>query len=269
MYLKKLVKQGKVPVILQSFDIAYTTHRDAACRIAYNVVSESAFSVQHSLIIDWSFTQDLSELFHDPSIMCHATESNVKFQMIKVSTPDVLQSESYISTAALYAIFSHSPKEQKTYLRLPPRWRDLWLEICVFEKKENDAADRNALRRLQDMVATSKSEAHFGQPVPRATTKNSFNGEQSRKPNEAGNKSLNTANSTHSSSQLWMSISSSSSFCEILKARAKLPIWGFKERILRVVEDNQVVIVCGETGCGKSTQVCQPLIMLEKRFKGD
>ena len=29
-----------------------------------------------------------------------------------------------------------------------------------------------------------------------------------------------------------------------------------KEEILRIVRDNQVVVISGETGCGKTTQVC-------------
>ncbi|KAI8617272.1 hypothetical protein BC830DRAFT_1114343 [Chytriomyces sp. MP71] len=39
--------------------------------------------------------------------------------------------------------------------------------------------------------------------------------------------------------------------------REKLPAYVLKEEILRVVKENRVVIVSGETGCGKSTQVPQ------------
>jgi len=34
-----------------------------------------------------------------------------------------------------------------------------------------------------------------------------------------------------------------------------LPAWNCKEIILDTVEQHQVVVICGETGCGKSTQV--------------
>jgi len=34
-----------------------------------------------------------------------------------------------------------------------------------------------------------------------------------------------------------------------------LPIWQYKEEILEMIKANQVVIVAGDTGCGKSTQV--------------
>ncbi|CAN1794695.1 Probable pre-mRNA-splicing factor ATP-dependent RNA helicase DEAH4 [Linum perenne] len=40
---------------------------------------------------------------------------------------------------------------------------------------------------------------------------------------------------------------------------AHLPIVQFEEQIIRTVEDNRVVVVIGETGSGKSTQLSQML----------
>ncbi|KAI4251414.1 MAG: hypothetical protein L6R42_008394 [Xanthoria sp. 1 TBL-2021] len=47
----------------------------------------------------------------------------------------------------------------------------------------------------------------------------------------------------------------------MMRQRKNLPIWGFKEEILQTILGHQTVIVCGETGCGKSTQV--PSFILE------
>ncbi|KAJ7515980.1 hypothetical protein O6H91_22G036900 [Diphasiastrum complanatum] len=44
---------------------------------------------------------------------------------------------------------------------------------------------------------------------------------------------------------------------EIAKQRAKLPITSFKDEITLLVSNHQVVLVAGETGCGKTTQVPQ------------
>ena len=42
---------------------------------------------------------------------------------------------------------------------------------------------------------------------------------------------------------------------KIRRDQSNLPIYQFKEHILSTVRTNQVVLVAGDTGCGKSTQV--------------
>lgn len=37
--------------------------------------------------------------------------------------------------------------------------------------------------------------------------------------------------------------------------RRKLPSWKTKEHVLKMVAENQVCVISGETGCGKTTQV--------------
>lgn len=49
-------------------------------------------------------------------------------------------------------------------------------------------------------------------------------------------------------------------FQAIMESRKKLPIWNQRLEILQAVEKNQVVVLCGETGCGKTTQVGQFLL---------
>lgn len=49
-------------------------------------------------------------------------------------------------------------------------------------------------------------------------------------------------------------------FKTMMEARRKLPTWSRREEILKAVQDNQVVVICGETGCGKTTQVGQFLL---------
>lgn len=42
---------------------------------------------------------------------------------------------------------------------------------------------------------------------------------------------------------------------DMLKSRGTLPIAELKGDILRLLKENNVLVVCGETGCGKTTQV--------------
>ena len=41
----------------------------------------------------------------------------------------------------------------------------------------------------------------------------------------------------------------------IMRDRENLPIWTQMNNILKTIHENQVTIISGETGCGKSTQV--------------
>lgn len=243
--------------------------RDTACKVTYNVVSESSFSCQHSLEIHWSISQDLPHLVHDSSIVSDVAEFNVTLQMKSVSTPDLLQSESYISTVALYLIFGHSPKEEKAYLRLPPQWRDLWKEMSLFEKKQNDVAERSVLRQLQDIITVTKSEDGIPQLPAGRSTEPKILKEYCPARDETTIKLPTGAEMTDKIAKLWSAKSSTSLYREMQKSRQKLPIWNFRDQLLEVIEDNQVVIICGETGCGKSTQVYAPQILSRKQFNGN
>lgn len=46
-------------------------------------------------------------------------------------------------------------------------------------------------------------------------------------------------------------------YLKMLKFRIKLPTYEKKSEILQLIENNQVVVISGETGCGKSTQIAQ------------
>ncbi|URE04822.1 R3H domain [Musa troglodytarum] len=60
--------------------------------------------------------------------------------------------------------------------------------------------------------------------------------------------------------QLASRINNSSQLRKIVEDRAKLPIASFKDSITSTLETNQVVLISGETGCGKTTQVPQYLL---------
>ena len=52
----------------------------------------------------------------------------------------------------------------------------------------------------------------------------------------------------------------SSRYRDILAGRLKLPVYQFKDRLLAAVAENQIVVVEGETGSGKTTQIPQFLV---------
>ncbi len=50
----------------------------------------------------------------------------------------------------------------------------------------------------------------------------------------------------------------------IAEQRRFLPVYEVRDELLQVIRENQVVIVVGETGSGKTTQVCCFLEKLDK-----
>ncbi|KAG8297706.1 hypothetical protein J6590_030216, partial [Homalodisca vitripennis] len=50
---------------------------------------------------------------------------------------------------------------------------------------------------------------------------------------------------------------SSEQYLEMQEFRRKLPAWEKREELLHMIENNQIIVISGETGCGKTTQVAQ------------
>ena len=53
---------------------------------------------------------------------------------------------------------------------------------------------------------------------------------------------------------------------EITETRHKLPIYQYRSEFLSLLSKNQSVLISGETGCGKSTQVCSSTLNRILRF---
>eukprot|EP00698_Gefionella_okellyi_P016365 TRINITY_DN467_c0_g1_i2.p1 TRINITY_DN467_c0_g1~~TRINITY_DN467_c0_g1_i2.p1 ORF type:complete len:1382 (+),score=373.23 TRINITY_DN467_c0_g1_i2:80-4147(+) len=51
-----------------------------------------------------------------------------------------------------------------------------------------------------------------------------------------------------------------SKYQQMLQGRCVLPAYVEREKLLRTINSNQVTVICGDTGCGKSTQVPQLLL---------
>ena len=190
-----------------------------------------------------------------------ADQRSIKIEMISISTATSIQAEAYVSTVALFLVFSSIPKEEKAYLRLPSAWRDLWTELSITKKDQNDAANREILRAFRSIVIRNQHRV-------RNHTVLQVEGDNVEKLSKESDDSQAFTSITQDPGDLsddlkaiWLSKASAPSYNRMLKSRKNLPIWNFKDDILDTVERHQVVIVCGETGCGKSTQI--PAFILE------
>ncbi|KAI1408368.1 P-loop containing nucleoside triphosphate hydrolase protein [Hypoxylon sp. FL1857] len=239
--------------------------RDSSVKIIYKTVSENTYSHRQLISIQWSKSQELIPVPNISSIESAISVQQYVFQMTSVATPDSKQSEAYIATLALFVIFG-STKEEKVFLRLPSVWREFWSELAEEKKNQTDAADREAIKSLREMVR-QKQDQELEDGV---LLQGAFRGRGSqRNTNESGDDSgaergTGSALGPEYYQRIWADKSSTPRFQAMLQSRMQLPMWHFRDQVLSAVEREQVVIVCGETGCGKSTQV--PSFLLEHQL---
>ncbi|GMH55836.1 hypothetical protein TrRE_jg6626, partial [Triparma retinervis] len=64
----------------------------------------------------------------------------------------------------------------------------------------------------------------------------------------------------HTETNPWSGDAFSTKYHDILKKRTKLPVYLFRDALLKTVSENQIVVIEGETGSGKTTQIPQFLV---------
>ncbi|RDA90510.1 hypothetical protein CP533_0837 [Ophiocordyceps camponoti-saundersi (nom. inval.)] len=236
--------------------------KDVSVKIHYQIVSETSWASRHSIDIEWTKPQEppLDSPVSDVEIS--ADQNRFTLTMLSVATPDAKQSEAYVATAALFHVFSSNSREEKVALRLPPVWRDLWNEMNDAKRDRLAAKDRVAVKALRSLVRQRHDQeledgvilqgAFRGRVTPKGGQDSTENGHDRKKHALAGVEEFK---------KIWADKSGAPKFQAMLASRKQLPMWQFRPQVLDAVDKNQVVIICGETGCGKSTQV--PSFLLE------
>ncbi|RDW60905.1 putative helicase associated-containing protein [Coleophoma cylindrospora] len=236
--------------------------RDSSVKLSYTLISESSFSNRHSLRITWSKSQDISGENPLPQIEFNSTPKSQTFTMVSVSTPDSKQSEAFVATSALFLIFASSAREDKVFLRLPATWRDLWTEFAEIKKNKTDEQDRSAIGTFRDMVRKKRDQEMEDGVLLQGAFRNRGNLRAQDNSDESGPEKMSKASLTPEAyHRIWMEKASTPSYNMMLQSRMQLPMWAFRDQVLQAIDREQVVIICGETGCGKSTQV--PAFILE------
>ncbi|KAI4701061.1 hypothetical protein J4E89_010757 [Alternaria sp. Ai002NY15] len=233
--------------------------RDAGARLTYKMISPTTYTCRHSLTIFWSKEQDFEYDTEISGVVCTPYKKQVTLAANEIAAVSVEQSESFISVAALFSISASLLKEEKVYLRLPSNWREVYREFLERRKTRLDAADRDAIKHyrsiIEDQIENEESDG--------VVLTNRFKAR-----NQAATSS-STSNSGYSTPvrhydglrEQWFAKASTPSYQRMLVGRMNLPVFNFRDEILSTVDKNQVTIICGETGCGKSTQI--PAFVLE------
>jgi len=234
--------------------------RDSNAKITYKIISPTTYSCRHSVTISWTKEQQLAYVLDIPAVSCSAQYEQVTYSAITVATVSEQQSESYISTVALFSMFSCSPKEEKIYLRLPTAWRELYKDLLEQQQLRTDAADRLTIKKfravIQDQVEQEETDGVV--LTSRFKQRNQGNNGTSNVP---GSPQKPASEGSDSLRDLWAYKASTPAFQHMLQVRNTLPVLQYRQSILSTIDKHQVTIICGETGCGKSTQI--PSFILE------
>lgn len=213
----------------------------------------------------WAKQQEVPFQFEWDAVTHKSSPWATFVSMENLATPTAQQAEAFISTLALFILFPQNSKEGKSYLRLPAIWRDLWTEFAAAKKAQEDEIDKKAVRSLKKLI--QENHGSFEDDVVLLDNFRRRNGTPNRFESPA--KSSGGKDSSNAESQLlqsiWAEKASTPSFQHMALGRMNLPIWNFKDEILSTLDTHRALIICSETGSGKSTQI--PSFILEHEMQ--
>ncbi|XP_043999980.1 ATP-dependent RNA helicase DHX29 isoform X1 [Gambusia affinis] len=205
-----------------------------------------------------------------------------------ILTEDSMQAQHLAATLALYNLV----KGQSVHQLLPPTYRDVWLEWRDGEQQQQEASRTAAnkprdqfisrlltrLKQQQNQSQDQQPAYHPGQELNRAgedEPEDSWENLAGLEIEERGgrveeksekSKQKEGAASLKSARELLLKLKESALAHKLQAEREKLPVFQHRGRILEALQRHRVVVVAGETGSGKSTQI--PQFLLEELLAG-
>ncbi|XP_054431316.1 ATP-dependent RNA helicase DHX29 [Pteronotus mesoamericanus] len=194
------------------------------------------------------------------------SEEDVLVVCPAILTEDGVQAQHLGATLALYRLV----KGQSVHQLLPPTYRDVWLEWSDAEKKKEELnkMETNKPRDLFIAKLLNKVKQQQQQQQQHSESKR----ENSEDPEESWENLVSDEDFSAPSSEsekaedlepvrsLFRKLRSSPKYQRLLKERQQLPVFKHKDSIVDALKRHRVVVVAGDTGSGKSTQVPQFLL---------
>uniref|UniRef100_D8PKN2 RNA helicase n=1 Tax=Schizophyllum commune (strain H4-8 / FGSC 9210) TaxID=578458 RepID=D8PKN2_SCHCM len=194
-----------------------------------------------------------------------------EWAMEETACVDMGQAEQYVALVALHGLsfpasagfaagaMTSAVGSQTFFRLLPPDFRDLWDELDAERRRREDAANRETWAKLRGILDEKVQRTNKQQTLKAAKSTADVK--------EAPIVDAPASSNDAFSEQLQESFrvrQASSSYQEMLTYRNQLPIANYRHEILSALDASQVLVLSGETGCGKSTQV--PTFILEDQL---
>lgn len=242
-------------------------NRDINSKVRFEAISGTLVSHRSRLTITWSRPSDLtpppaSPKEEQPDVIIHLPQDNITvFEMKKLAAATRDQADGFIVTYALHKLFS---KKENLSIRLPTVWRNVWAELVEDDNDRSGKEDVKELKHLEELLkvdaaSSSRSAVKKAPVLPDGAESSSAEGTEPSRKQKAFYREGDAIK------EEWLARRSSPAFLYMEAYRKTLPMWGFREKVLKAVEANPVVVLSGQTGCGKSTQL--PTFLLEHELE--
>ncbi|XP_052015619.1 ATP-dependent RNA helicase DHX29 [Apodemus sylvaticus] len=199
------------------------------------------------------------------------SEDDVLVVCPTILTEDGMQAQHLGATLALYRLV----KGQSVHQLLPPTYRDVWLEWSDEEKKKEELnkMETNKPRDLfiAKLLSKVKQQQQLQQQQQQQHPENkqeSSEGPEESWENLVSDEELSAPSLEPTNAEdlepvrnLFRRLQSTPKYQRLLKERQQLPVFRHRDSIVETLKRHRVVVVAGETGSGKSTQV--PHFLLE------
>ena len=182
-----------------------------------------------------------------------------EYTLTTVGCASQQQADDLIATVALFCVEKDKPVQRS----LPVGFREWWDELEAIRKDERNAKSRSRFQRVREVVRSRIEEANRNK---KPKTKAAATGGSDQSQTDLGALARGfvpqpSEDKAREIAESFFRKCDSPSYQKMLPGRQNLPIAKYREQILDILDNSQIFVLSGETGCGKSTQV--PAYILE------
>ncbi|KAF5899942.1 ATP-dependent RNA helicase DHX29, partial [Clarias magur] len=182
-----------------------------------------------------------------------------------IVTEDSMQAQHLGATLALYTLV----KGQSVHQLLPPPYRDVWLEWRDGEQQQEERT-RSAINKPRDQFVSRllarvkqqqpRAEPCATDPGPSHVPEDSWEALADAEDEEKEDRKNEKQEEEETSRSLFLQLRDSELALRLLAERRRLPVFQHRSRVVEALQRHRVVVIAGETGSGKSTQIPQFLL---------
>ncbi|KAF4623096.1 hypothetical protein D9613_001917 [Agrocybe pediades] len=228
----------------------FVARADKYAAIFYSQISSHSRARRASVTISWQH------------------KGREEWTMEDVACPDDSQAEQYVSAIALHSLLypvtdgfvASAPSStggSTSFRLLPAVFRDLWDELEQFRRNRDDSLNRQTWEKLRVLLASKLQRNTM-------LAEKQENKAADKRPAIKQQIAQGNTGNIEAMAESFRVRQSTAAYQDMLSRRNELPIAQYRERIIDTLERSQVLVLSGETGCGKSTQV--PAFILEDQL---